>query len=134
MLKKITEENMSSADFAAWVEENLIGEKLTEVSSERLVTESGWEIKLTPNAGCYCGNGTAALWLEKTPKKFGAITGVKWSTFTDDDDPYNEDLFHLFLYMEGIPAIQFSGDDGYGNGYYGYGFYVSVESIKNTED
>ena len=130
----ISQENMSSGEFAEWIQENLIGETLVSVSDEQLVTESGWEVALEPNIGCDCGSGTAAIWLENNPKKLGVITGSGVEQYTDPDDKYNEDLFKLFIYMEGIPTLEFSGDDGYGNGYYGYGFYVSVRNVKKMEE
>lgn len=39
-------------------------------------------------------------------------------------------LISIFIYLKSHPRIKVSGDDGIGNGYYGWGFYVTVESIE----
>ena len=47
------------------------------------------------------------------------------------NDGWSEDEFTMFVYYEDNSINQLKGDDGYGNGYYGGGFYITIKNVEN---
>lgn len=45
-------------------------------------------------------------------------------------DGWSDDEFKMFVYYEDGTINELNGDDGYGNGYYGGGFCVTIKNIK----
>ena len=46
------------------------------------------------------------------------------------EDGWEDDEFTMFVYYEDNTINQLKGDDGYGNGFYGGGFYVTIKEAK----
>ena len=42
-----------------------------------------------------------------------------------------DDEFTMFVYYEDNTINQLKGDDGYGNGYYGGGFYITIKNVES---
>ena len=43
------------------------------------------------------------------------------------------DEFIMFIYYEDNTINQLKGDDGYGNGWYGGGFYVTIKNVIGSD-
>ena len=55
------------------------------------------------------------------------ITNVEYKKGNDSEGfEYDDDAFTLFIYYEDNKINRVDGSDGYGNGYYGGGFYLSI--------
>lgn len=104
----------------------LIGKSIEKVESEGcyqyLICNDGTIIKIEENEGCGgCGNGWSNIDLKKLEKNHNVITNVKCEYDKNDGD-----LFKLFIFYQD-DQLTIKGDDGYGNGYYGGGFYVTIK-------
>ncbi|MCI8575834.1 MAG: hypothetical protein HFI09_05125 [Bacilli bacterium] len=87
-------------------------------------------IEIETNTGCGgCGNGWSSFEdLKKLENNHNAITGVKCVYSRE----YSDDCrFKLFIYYQN-DTLTLEGDDGYGNGYYGGGFYVTIKNIEEV--
>lgn len=121
----------------------LIGKSIIKVEEKQVKDEYGYNvdgyiltckdgtvIEIATNEGCGgCGNGWSSFEdLKKLEENNNVITNVevkyenKWC---EDDD------FTMFIYYEDNTINQIKGDDGYGNGYYGGGFYVTIEDVES---
>ena len=106
----------------------LIGKRSTKVidtgDAYLLTTADGEEITVTPNQGCGgCSSGWSEFSdLEKLAETDNAITNVTTEYGGDDD-------FKLFIYYHD-KTLEVEGTDGYGNGYYGGGFWVTIEEVN----
>ena len=104
----------------------LIGKRINEVicndDSYQLTTTDGEKITITVNEGCGgCSNGWSDIDdLKVLEDSDNAIMNVVCS-----QRDY-EDQFKLFIYYHD-KTLEIEGDDGYGNGYYGGGFWVTIE-------
>ena len=104
----------------------LIGKRIKEVvnknDSYQLTTTDGEKITITVNEGCGgCANGWSDIDdLKVLEDSDNAIMNVVCS-----QKDY-EDQFKLFIYYHD-KTLEIEGDDGYGNGYYGGGFWVTIE-------
>lgn len=126
----------------------LIGKSIIKVEEKQVKNEYGYNvdgyiltckdrtvIEIATNEGCGgCGNGWSSFEdLKKLEENNNVITNVevkyenKWC---EDDD------FTMFIYYEDNTINQIKGDDGYGNGYYGGGFYVTIKDVgcENVEN
>ena len=94
-----------------------------------LTCKDGTIIEIAENDGCGgCSNGWANFEdLKKLEKNNNAITNIEVKYMQDDE-------FTMFIYYEDNTINQLNGDDGYGNGYYGGGFYVTIKELKNKEE
>lgn len=107
----------------------LIGKAIKEVKNNTLICEDGTKITIEENEGCGgCGNGWSSLEDLKILEGNGVITNVESKYETNSNDK-----FKLFIYYH-EKALEISGDDGYGNGYYGGGFYVTIENIMKEKE
>ena len=91
-----------------------------------LTCKDGTIIEIATNEGC--GNGWSSFEdLKKLEENNNVITNVeiKYRNKYDEDDE-----FTMFIYYEDNTINQIKGDDGYGNGYYGGGFYVSIKNVE----
>lgn len=121
----------------------LIGKSIIKVEEKQVKSEYGYNvdgyiltckdgtiIEIATNEGCGgCGNGWSSFEdLKKLEENNNVITNVevkyenKWC---EDDD------FTIFIYYEDNTINQIKGDDGYGNGYYGGGFYVTIKDVES---
>ena len=120
----------------------LIGKSIIKVEEKQVKDEYGYYvdgyiltckdgiiIEIAENEGCGgCSNGWATFEdLKKLEKNNNAITNIEVKYMQDDE-------FTMFIYYEDNTINQLNGDDGYGNGYYGGGFYVTIKELKNKEN
>lgn len=94
-----------------------------------LTCDDGTIIEIATNEGCGgCGNGWSSFDdLKKLEENHNVITNVECK-YTEDG--WEDDEFTLFIYYSDNTINQLKGDDGYGNGYYGGGFFVTIKDIK----
>lgn len=126
----------------------LVGKSIKKVENERVKDEYGYFvdgyvltcndgtiIEVATNEGCGgCGNGWSSFNdLKKLEKNNNAITNIECK-YTQNG--WEDDEFTMFVYYEDGTINELIGDDGYGNGYYGGGFYVTItkaEQVKEEE-
>ena len=94
-----------------------------------LTCNDGTIIEVALNEGCGgCGNGWSSFDdLKKLEENNNIITNIKVEY---SKDGWEDDEFKMFVYYEDGQINELNGDDGYGNGYYGGGFYVTIKNIK----
>lgn len=97
----------------------------------RLICSDGTIIEIGTNEGCGgCSNGWSSFSdLLKLEQNQNVITNVEVKYHG-----YYEDEFTMFIYYVDKSISKLEGDDGYGNGYYGGGFYVTIKEVKENED
>lgn len=115
-----------------------------------LICKDNTKIIVEENAGCGgCGNGWSSIDLKCLENNHNVITNViteyEFDIATRHKDKiknydiwdYDEDdRFKIFVYYEDSLYNQTSreviqGEDGYGNGYYGGGFYITIENVES---
>ena len=113
---------------------HLVGRAIISVSKDTdengmgdgtLTLDDGTTLTITPNEGCGgCGNGW--YYLERLEGAENIITSVETVTRTRPVDYGDEDVYELFVFTEAgkhhLATVH--GDEG--NGWYGYGFTVTV--------
>ena len=116
----------------------LIGKKIVKVtgggkkydaSEYKLHCSDGTVILVEENEGCGgCDNGWSDISdIKKLENVDNVITNVKYET---SDDEYDDDA-KLFVFYDRPEFNQvIEADEGWGNGYYGGGFYVSILGIE----
>lgn len=136
--------NLSGVRLVQWLKDNIVGQEVTSIApatfeqkkelrypgdSVQVITlANGYQVIVDPNEGCGgCENGWAEFEVERDGA--GVVTGVGVEDLSND---YREP-FKLFIYLENQPAIRISCDDGVDNGFYGYGFHVTVRGIEKEE-
>lgn len=122
----------------------LIGKSIIKVEEKSIKDDFGWYtdgyvltckdgtiIEIATNIGCGgCGNGWSSFDdLKKLEKNSNIITNIE----AKYEEGFCDDRFVMFVYYEDGKVNKLSGDDGYGNGYYGGGFYVTVKSLKGSD-
>ena len=123
--------NLTGIELAEWLQKNLIGEYITRIDSHSIETRTGYRIIISENEGCMaCSNGWSEWSVNRTGENLGIVTTVK---YTEAPDYYTTEQFSIFIYLKSHPKIEGSGDDGAGNGFYGWGFNLNVESIEKME-
>lgn len=118
----------------------LIGKSIKKVEEQKIKDEYGYLvdgyiltcddgtiIEVATNEGCGgCGNGWSSFEdLKKLEDNNNVITNIK----VEYIDSY-EDEFKMFVYYADGTINELNGDDGYGNGYYGGGFSITIKDIK----
>lgn len=117
----------------------LIGKSIIKVEQEKgnydrdifkLICDDDTIIEIETNDGCGgCGNGWSNFDdLKKLEQNHNAITDVICKY--DENSCIENDDFKLFIYYQD-DALTLAGSDGYGNGYYGGGFYVTIKNIND---
>ena len=123
-----------------------------EAGKWELICKDNTKIIVEENAGCGgCGNGWSSIDLKCLENNHNVITNViteyefdiaqrhKDNIKNFDIWDYDEDdRFKIFVYYKDSlwnrnsrEVIQ--GEDGYGNGYYGGGFYITIKSVERKE-
>lgn len=107
----------------------LIGHKIVSVTGfedEIITLDNGKVYKITSNEGCGgCSNGWSEVTgLDELPTD-NMITDVK---YVDGKDP-EDDNYTIFVYFHD-KKFEVEADDGWGNGYYGGGFTVTVAEVE----
>ena len=94
-----------------------------------LICDDGTIIEVETNAGCGgCSNGWSYFDdLAKLEECDNVITNIKV-------EYKNDDQFVMFVYYIDNKYIKLEGDDGWGNGYYGGGFYVTIKDVKEVQE
>ena len=120
----------------------LIGKSIIKVENKKIKDEYGdlvdgyvltcsdrTIIEVATNEGCGgCSNGWSSFDdLKKLEENNNIITNIKVQY---SKDYWENDEFQMFVYYEDGQINELNGDDGYGNGYYGGGFYVTIRDIK----
>ena len=109
----------------------LIGKSIKEVKDDKLICSDGTIITIETNDGCGgCSSGWSSIDLDKLAENNNVITNVVCKYDTDADG-YGDD-FKLFIYYEDNQINEIEGTDGYGNGYYGGGFYVTITNVEEV--
>lgn len=131
-MKILNDENLNADGF-----DFLIGEIINKVEATNkgydLVTKSGYIIKIEENEGCVCANGNSVLPdLKLLEKSDNAITNVEVK-YASDDEFDEDDSFRMFIYYHDTKFDLGEGTDGYGNGYYGGGFWVTISEVDEEE-
>ena len=95
-----------------------------------LTCKDGTIIEIATNEGCGgCSNGWSSFEdLKKLEENNNVITNIEVK-YTEDG--WEDDEFTMFVYYEDNTINQLKGDDGYGNGYYGGGFYITIKNVEN---
>lgn len=124
-----------------------------EAGKWELICKDNTKIIVEENAGCGgCGNGWSSIDLKCLESNHNVITNViteyefdiaqrHKDNIKDFDiwDYDEDDRFKIFVYYEDSlwnrdsrEVIQ--GEDGYGNGYYGGGFYITITNVESKEN
>lgn len=123
----------------------LIGKSIIKVEKQKLKNNDEWEdkvdgylltckdgtiIEIATNEGCGgCGSGWSSFEdLKKLEENNNVITNIEVKYI---EDGWEDDEFTMFVYYEDNTINQLKGDDGYGNGYYGGGFYITIKSAES---
>lgn len=112
------------------VEEKQVKDDINEeVDGYVLTCKDGTIIEIATNEGCGgCSNGWSNF---KDIKKLEENNNV----ITNIEVKYNsklwEDEFIMYVYYDDNSINILNGDDGYGNGYYGGGFYISIKNVES---
>lgn len=124
----------------------LIGKSIIKVEKKKLKDEYGYKvdgyiltckdgtiIEILTNVGCGgCCNGWSDFDdLKKLEENNNVITNIE-TKYTKDG--WSDDEFTMFVYYEDNTINQLKGDDGYGNGYYGGGFYITITNVESQEN
>ena len=118
----------------------LIGKSIKKVESKGgmlakegyiLTCNDGTIIEIEINEGCGgCENGWSSFEdLKKLEGNNNVITNIKVEY---SKDYWSVDKFTMFIYYEDGTINELIGDDGYGNGYYGGGFYVTITNVEES--
>lgn len=128
-MKELDNESMDTVDFAEYLKEQLVGHKVVAVDSLRLTLDNGYIISIRENEGCGgCGNGWSSMNIpEDLVDCENAIVDVEVKS---DPNGYSESYI-ISIFKENKVLSAINADDGYGNGYYGGGFYVTAYDVNN---
>ena len=114
------------SDFDFLIGQTIVKTRETEDGYE-LSTANGQIVRVVENEGCGgCSDGWSEfsdiLLLENADN---AIMNV----VCESGDNSYDDSFKLFIYYHD-KTLEITGDDGYGNGYYGGGFWVTIKNVE----
>ena len=121
-----TRDNMNGEELVDFLNEKLVGRRVVKMdfSNDALILENGTELRITPNEGCGgCSNGWAELEDLSDLIHEAAVMNVEYKPHRDE---YSDDAFSIFVYYTDKRTVELEGSDGYGNGYYGGGFWVDA--------
>lgn len=128
MKDKLENEHIDGKDFNFLIGKSVIDvieDKNKDPKEAYLKLSDGTILRIDCNEGCvWCSNGWSDIDLSVLKNNRNIITDVKYK----EDENCWEDEFTLFIYYSDGKINEVHGDDGYGNGYYGGGFYLSVIS------
>lgn len=117
------EKNYSGYELADLLNKELVGQRITRITDDRINLANGTILEIEPNRGCdCCSTGWAEMKISpNNPNIEAAVMNVEYLN-TDNDC---SDSFKIFIYMANS-TVTMEGNNGNDNGYYGSGFWVSV--------
>lgn len=121
-------DNFDSGEFYRFLKNALIGRRIIKFSSSYIELDNGYIIKIRPNWGCDCGNGSAEIDADYIDKPLdAAVMNVKYEEIEDYDQRHHTG-FKIFIYMKN-EVINIEGTDAYEEyeDYYGSGFWLDAE-------
>lgn len=128
MIQNINRENIDTYEFMDFIKDNLIGKRLAHISDEKIITTDGFEIEIETNEGCGgCWSGWSSVDFDLQNANLDAAI----MNATVETTKYS-DKYVLFIYMADNSTMRYDLNEGWGNGYYGGGFYLTVKNISNT--
>ena len=128
MVQNVNRQSIDTYDFKDFINKNLIGKRLAHISDEKIITTDGIEIEIETNEGCGgCGNGWSSVDFDLQNANLDAAIMNAVVEPTNDSDEYK-----LFIYMADNSTMRYDLDEGWGNGYYGGGFYLTVKNISTS--
>ena len=125
---------------------NFIKGKDYDADKWELICNDNTKIIVEENAGCGgCGNGWSHIDLKCLENNQNVITNVfteyeidiakrhlsnynKWDY--DEDDRFKIFVYYQDSYYNYNSREVIQGNDGYGNGYYGGGFYITIDKVE----
>ena len=122
------EDNFNSGEFYNFLKTALIGRRIIKFSSSYIELDNGYTIKIRPNWGCDCGNGSAEIEADYVDKPLdAAVMNVKYEEIEEYDNRHHTG-FRIFIYMKN-EVINIEGTDAYEEyeDYYGSGFWLDAE-------
>lgn len=130
---RLSEDNFDSGEFYQFLKNALIGRRIMKLTSTYIELDNGYTVKIRPNWGCDCGNGSAVIESDYVGEPLdAAVMNVDYEEIKEYDDRYHEG-FNIFIYMKN-KVINIEGTDAYEDGnYYGSGFWVSAEMPVDRE-
>lgn len=109
------------------IRELLVGRTVRVVDESTLELDNGIRLTVHGNDGC---GGCSSGWYELKELN-GMDSAIMNVEFVEEENSYGEgywdnQIYRVFVYAEGISAklIEVAGDDG--NGYYGSGYWIDV--------
>jgi hypothetical protein len=121
-------DNFDSGEFYRFLKSALIGRRIIKFSSTYIELDNGYTVKIRPNWGCDCGNGSAEIEADYVDKPLdAAVMNVKYEEIEDYDERHHTG-FRIFVYMKN-EVINIEGTDAYEEyeDYYGSGFWLDAE-------
>lgn len=117
------------------VEECRCEDTYSKADGYRLYCEDGTILEVAKNEGCGgCDNGWSEIDLLELNNNKSIITNAKYEDGNDDEFyKYDSDAFTIFIYYEDGKINKISGTEGWGNGYYGGGFYLKVKKNRRSK-
>lgn len=111
----------------------LIGRRIIKFSSTYIELDNGYTVKIRPNWGCDCGNGSAEIEADYVDKPLdAAVMGLEYEESWSDEYADNT-CFRIFILMKNN-KISFEGSDATdGEPHYGSGFWVSATMPDDRE-
>lgn len=127
MMQNLNKEPIDAYDLMDFIKDNLVGKRLSYISDDTIITTDGIEIELDTNEGCGgCSSGWSSIDFDLQNANLDAAI----MNATVEPSKYS-DNYVLFIYMADNSTIRYDLDEGWGNGYYGGGFYLTVKNIAN---
>ena len=124
------DEHLEADEVAELLRLRLVGRRVVEASPGELVLDNGVKIIIEENSGCGgCSNGWSFIsWYDVVDSE-NAIVDVQVTDI--EGDGYGGDpTYTISIFYEDKRISEVEANDGYGNGYYGGGFYVTVKGIE----
>ena len=124
---RLSEDKFNSGEFYQFLKNALIGRRIIKFSSSYIELDNGYTIKIRPNWGCDCGNGSAVIESDYVGEPLdAAVMNVKYGEIEEYDRRHHTG-FRIFIYMKN-EVISIEGTDAYEDGdYYGSGFWLDAE-------
>lgn len=130
---ELGEDNFNSWEFYDFLKNALIGRRIIKFSSTYIELDNGYTVKIRPNWGCDCGNGSAEIEADYVDKPLdAAVMGLEYEESWSDEYADNT-CFRIFILMKNN-KISFEGSDATdGEPHYGSGFWVSATMPDDRE-